>query len=806
MKFIEEETSEYLHSSAFSKRIAMGVQELNTIYEDIQSALAAINSTAINSAKGIAKTALVELKNLKMTELESQLKEFNELSEQLTTEVCKMSMDSELRSLRLKKLYGLYNGLEPNMNVLHYLAENRKSFAAHSTKSITAVQTVADILVAGKDSECIRDSLRKTLEQFQIEKDALIAFNPPVEQMILKEEEELEKLRIEIQKLTEFKAIRAKLVEINMAWTASLQESTSLDKLLILHDTVSSLEEDYEIAKIRRRKRSRQQLENESDQITTLNAIVASKLEFEAELLRLTKLANSFFPEILPELDQFMRSDDKMDEMFTFGRSIHSYSQVDSLCTSGSHLIFKASFRDEPCALKRFEVGTDRGRKRFMNAVKTLRKINHGNIIKVKAAFVENEYGYLEVPYYANGDLASYFLSHSAMKDMEKQFIGHQILLGLDCLHRMNIIHCDLKPQNILVGSDNQIVIGDFDICRDEEFGALPVTTTIAGTWHYFPPDATLTKKSDLFSFGLILYDMHFPPIDGKFERPFGSMIVEDIAIPETEIIHLRDILTHLLKFKPEDRLDMNQALFHPYFTTPLNPLRDSQTDRRHCMICFEDFWLDEGLECSNHHFACISCFRSYVCSLKDLDMSIWRERKGQMICIFTNCTFVHQPNHFSALLDEESYQTYTQKMLDMKEAEVTDELSQVFDQRLKALEKESTEMIHVRKIQEEILNLTCPRCKIVFVDFDACFALKCRNCQCAFCAWCLQDCGANAHLHVRRCQYSLSNGELYGTIDQFQTCHKNRKKRLIEAYLNGLPSEELKASVKDHLKQELNI
>ena len=56
-------------------------------------------------------------------------------------------------------------------------------------------------------------------------------------------------------------------------------------------------------------------------------------------------------------------------------------------------------------------------------------------------------------------------------------------------------------------------------------------------------------------------------------------------------------------------------------------------------------------------------------------------------------------------------------------------------------IERESLEMMHVRKIQDEILNLACPRCKTVFVDFDACFALKCRQCLCAFCAWCLQDC-----------------------------------------------------------------
>ena len=69
-----------------------------------------------------------------------------------------------------------------------------------------------------------------------------------------------------------------------------------------------------------------------------------------------------------------------------------------------------------------------------------------------------------------------------------------------------------------------------------------------------------------------------------------------------------------------------------------------------------------------------------------------------------------------------------------------------------------------------------------MFVDFDGCFALTCGNmlCKTAFCAWCLQDCGADAHAHVANCKMNTRRGDPYGTLEEFQNHHKDRKRRLV--------------------------
>ena len=57
----------------------------------------------------------------------------------------------------------------------------------------------------------------------------------------------------------------------------------------------------------------------------------------------------------------------------------------------------------------------------------------------------------------------------------------------------------------------------------------------------------------------------------------------------------------------------------------------------------------------------------------------------------------------------------------------------------------------HRTYIIEEILNLRCPSCRTVFIDYTGCDALTCSSCGIAFCALCLVACGADAHPHLAK-------------------------------------------------------
>ena len=108
-------------------------------------------------------------------------------------------------------------------------------------------------------------------------------------------------------------------------------------------------------------------------------------------------------------------------------------------------------------------------------------------------------------------------------------------------------------------------------------------------------------------------------------------------------------------------------------------------------------------------------------------------------------------------------------------------------------------------KVVNEILTLRCPRCEQAFFDFDGCFSIKCNNCPCSFCGWCLEDCGDDAHPHVRMCKFKAKSADSYfGTRKQFEEIHCIRQKRELDKFLGALPAAErctLLASLVDDLQ-----
>ena len=95
-------------------------------------------------------------------------------------------------------------------------------------------------------------------------------------------------------------------------------------------------------------------------------------------------------------------------------------------------------------------------------------------------------------------------------------------------------------------------------------------------------------------------------------------------------------------------------------------------------------------------------------------------------------------------------------------------------------------------RIIEDILTLKCPQCKKAFFDFDGCFALKCSNCKCGFCGWCLQDCGQDAHQHVRTCRSKPPGADVFfGSRREFEKTQAQRQTAELRNFLSTLTGED---------------
>ncbi|GKT13270.1 hypothetical protein ADUPG1_010239, partial [Aduncisulcus paluster] len=174
---------------------------------------------------------------------------------------------------------------------------------------------------------------------------------------------------------------------------------------------------------------------------------------------------------------------------------------------------------------------------------------------------------YLVFPFYSNGDLSSW-MSKKSRSVSSIQHVLKCVLHALAHLHHHNIIHCDLKPQNILIDSDGNGVLCDFEgavDCSDRTMNLLSQTMRV-GTHKYIAPELQLAisshshphpaPHSDMFSFGILLQDV----FDMLYTE--ASRSDEEMRMPP-EVCEIRDAC---LSETPEDRPTALQILAHKWF------------------------------------------------------------------------------------------------------------------------------------------------------------------------------------------------------------------------------------------------
>ena len=99
-------------------------------------------------------------------------------------------------------------------------------------------------------------------------------------------------------------------------------------------------------------------------------------------------------------------------------------------------------------------------------AEKDILSINNNSIwiTQLRFSFIDNQYLYLIMDYCPGGDLMSYLINRDTLEETEARFYIAEIILCVDSLHKMNCIHRDLKPDNILIGKDGHIKLSDFGL------------------------------------------------------------------------------------------------------------------------------------------------------------------------------------------------------------------------------------------------------------------------------------------------------------------------------------------------------
>lgn len=152
--------------------------------------------------------------------------------------------------------------------------------------------------------------------------------------------------------------------------------------------------------------------------------------------------------------------------------------------------------------------------RRFKQELLLASKISHKNILRIHDMGEVAGVRFISMAYVEGQDLHQIIAANPKMPLERMLSFSRQFAEALAAAHAEGVIHRDLKPQNILVGKDDQIYISDFGLAKSFEEGAVAMTKTGAflGTPRYMSPEQVeghpADQRSDLYAYGLILYEM----------------------------------------------------------------------------------------------------------------------------------------------------------------------------------------------------------------------------------------------------------------------------------------------------------
>ena len=239
------------------------------------------------------------------------------------------------------------------------------------------------------------------------------------------------------------------------------------------------------------------------------------------------------------------------------------------LGNGGSGLVFAAWDRDLKTEVALKVVRPDRlsapALARLRREVLVARAVTSPHLVRVFDLGEDAGRPFLTMELVPGGALRERMTQPLPLEDVIR--IGTEVLEGLAALHAAGIVHRDVKPGNVLLGPAGEARIVDFGLARslDRDETRLTETETALGTADYMAPEQALGRdvdaRSDLYAFGVLLFEMLTGTLPWKAESSFGSVLARLRAKAPDVRKHrpeapgwLAEVVARLLERRPEDR------------------------------------------------------------------------------------------------------------------------------------------------------------------------------------------------------------------------------------------------------------
>jgi len=178
---------------------------------------------------------------------------------------------------------------------------------------------------------------------------------------------------------------------------------------------------------------------------------------------------------------------------------------------------------------------------RFRREAQAAARLSHPNIVNIYDVGRDEDIYYIVMEYISGETLKERIQRETSLSVEMAVRIAIEIAEALEHAHQNDLVHCDIKPHNILMTRTSRVKVTDFGIARAVTSATMTQTGTIIGSVHYFSPEqakgASVGAKSDIYSLGIVLYEMLTGTVPFRGETPIS------IALK-----HLQDLFLVILR------------------------------------------------------------------------------------------------------------------------------------------------------------------------------------------------------------------------------------------------------------------
>ena len=210
---------------------------------------------------------------------------------------------------------------------------------------------------------------------------------------------------------------------------------------------------------------------------------------------------------------------------------------------------------------------------KFRSEAQSAARLEHPNIVNIYDVGSENGIYYIVMEYVEGITLKTYIEKKGRLNFKEAISIAIQVGRGIEAAHKKNIIHRDIKPQNIIISTEGKVKVTDFGIARAASSNT--IHADVMGSVHYASPEQArngyVDGRSDIYSLGIVMYEM----VTGRV--PFDGDSTVAVAIQ-----HLQEEMVAPSAYAPDLPISLEKIILK---ATMKNP------DRRYAAI--EDLLMD---------------------------------------------------------------------------------------------------------------------------------------------------------------------------------------------------------------------